>query len=260
MSLGKTRWEAAGRPTHGIITPVADTKRNLARYGIVVGTVGDRRHMDAKVAEDHTWYSQTGWPSAALLGWCYAGDIMQPGAGLPTLAQLGAQLVADRKAGLPEVAWIKYINWTDADGHCWHEAWDPTHRRTSSGDRGHIHVSGRTDYRLSTCAAGYDLVARVRGGGGVGVLVPAVLPAVPAYGGRVLRARRPMMHGADVLAAQRRLKARGWAITADGWYGPRSADVVRRFQLDSSRHGWPLVADGRYGPKTHDAAWRRPVT
>jgi hypothetical protein len=35
--------------------------------------------------------------------------------------------------------------------------------RHASSDRGHIHLSGRTDYQTSDAAAGYDPVARVRG-------------------------------------------------------------------------------------------------
>ncbi len=263
MSAGRDRWIEAGRPKHGIARPIADLKAVLNRYGYVVGTVGDDRHMMARTPEDHTWYSATGWPSAAVLGWIYADDIMAPprGAGLPSLAELGGQMSRDRSAGVPGMEWLKYQNWEPGDGRCIHEAWDPNHRVTDSSDRGHIHQSCRTDYRTSDTVSrnGYDPVARCRGG----IVVPVSTPpstGYPAYGGRVLVRRSPMMHGQDVLGAQARLKARGWRITVDGWYGPQSADVVRRFQVDSTRHGWSLTQDGKWGPNTHRAAWLRPVT
>lgn len=261
MSLGKTRWIAAGRPEHGIMVPILDLKAALVRHGYTVGTVGDDAHLNAAVAEDHTWFSQTGWPAAALLGWEYAADIMAPpaGSGLPSLVALGEQISADWGAGVPGTEWIKYMNWTHADGRCVHEARDPSHRIVDSGDRGHIHISGRTDYLRSTVAAGYDPVLRRLGG----TLPPAAAPldeGYPAFAGRDMVLRKPRMHGSDVLAGQHRFQARGWVITADGWYGPRTEDVVARFQRDSTRHSWPLVTDGRLGPKTWRALWLRPVS
>jgi len=67
-------------------------------------------------------------------------------------------------------------------------------------------------------------------------------------------------HGADVLVWQERMRARGWAIAADGWYGPASERVCVKFQEDSNAHRWPLVVDGMVGPKTWAAAWDRPVS
>ncbi|RPE33614.1 peptidoglycan-binding protein [Kitasatospora cineracea] len=72
----------------------------------------------------------------------------------------------------------------------------------------------------------------------------------PRWPGRYLKVQSPMLHGDDVLMWQRRMAARGWSISADGWYGPASAQVCRAFQ---QRHG--LGADGIVGPVTWNAAW-----
>lgn len=79
----------------------------------------------------------------------------------------------------------------------------------------------------------------------------------PAFPGRVLV--NPC-HGSDVLTWQTHMQARGWSITADGAYGPKSASVCLAFQRDSTAHGWPLDADGKVGPRTWDATFHRPVS
>jgi hypothetical protein len=64
--------------------------------------------------------------------------------------------------------WIKYINWTDENGTCRQERWTdagaPLRRTTrSSTDKGHIHISGRSDVDDDDRADGYDPIARMRG-------------------------------------------------------------------------------------------------
>ncbi|GAA2112395.1 hypothetical protein GCM10009759_55080 [Kitasatospora saccharophila] len=80
-------------------------------------------------------------------------------------------------------------------------------------------------------------------------------PAAPAWPGRLLRVQQPMLHGDDVRQWQQRMRDRGWSITADGWFGPASAEVARRFQAE--KH---LAADAVVGPATWAAAWTAPVT
>jgi peptidoglycan hydrolase-like protein with peptidoglycan-binding domain len=48
---------------------------------------------------------------------------------------------------------------------------------------------------------------------------------------------------------------RGWAIAADGLYGPQTEDIARRFQKEKG-----LVPDALIGVITWSAAWTEPVT
>lgn len=90
---------------------------------------------------------------------------------------------------------------------------------------------------------------------------PPPSPA-PKWPGRVFvyTPGQPLVNGADVRTWQARMKARGWRITVDGYYGPQSEGVCRAFQNDSTTHRWPLVVDGKVGPLTWAASWERPVS
>lgn len=164
-------WVADDKPWI-VAQPIADIASALRRHGYTVYTIGNEDHLTANPPEDHTPYSATGWPVPAPYPVVNACDIMPPTAGqrskldgrlLPSLAQLGAQLRTDRLSGHTAMTWLKYINWEPGDGTCWHDSWQPGYARRASTDRGHIHLSGRSDLITSTMAAGYDPVARIRG-------------------------------------------------------------------------------------------------
>lgn len=61
---------------------------------------------------------------------------------------------------------------------------------------------------------------------------------------------------ADLRRWQQRMKDRGWSITADGLYGPKTARVAIAFQKEKGLR--PI--DGLIGRVTWDAAWKEPVT
>lgn len=160
----RLNWIAAGSPFR-LMRPAADLRDVLRGHGYTVYDIGNKAHLEHEPPEDHTPYSETGWPGKAKYGVGYAVDIM-PKAGLPSLQQLGARILADRNAGAPGIRWLKYMNWEperDNGGACWHESWQPNYDRRSSSDRGHIHLSGLTGFEDSTIGAGYDPVARIRG-------------------------------------------------------------------------------------------------
>ncbi|MEV0396719.1 hypothetical protein [Polymorphospora rubra] len=170
-------WRSRGSPFR-LMTPAAALRDILRRHGYTVYDIGNEDHLVATTPEDHTPYSATGWPGKAQYGTGYAIDIMPPraGSGLPSLQQLGAQILADRRAGVAGISWLKYMNWEperNNGGPCYQERWTPNYTRRSSTDRGHIHLSGLTGYETSTIAAGYDPVARIRAGasGGKGFLM-----------------------------------------------------------------------------------------
>ena len=179
-------WINAGKPVSGTVRPLAKLATRLRSYGYIVYGIGDQSHLTHNPPEDHTPFAATGWPVSAPRWWLHAIDVMPPAAskGLPSLQQLGAQIVADRRAGHPEVSWLKYINWESErnnGGPCHQDRWMPNYERRTSSDRGHIHISARSDMRDSTVADNYDPVARLRG--------VTAQPAAPT------RKARPMLIG-----------------------------------------------------------------
>ncbi|MEQ4301600.1 hypothetical protein ABNF97_09435 [Plantactinospora sp. B6F1] len=167
-------WISRGSP-FTLMRPAKALRDKLRAHGYTVYDIGNRQHLEHEPPEDHTPYSETGWPGKARYGVGYAIDIMPPKAGarskltgrpLPSLQQLGARMVADRKANLPGIRWLKYQNWEperNNGGPCYQDSWKPNYRRRASGDRGHIHMSGVTGYETSSIGDGYDPVARIQG-------------------------------------------------------------------------------------------------
>lgn len=167
-------WIDDGRPWRENV-PITAMGRRLAEHGYTVYYKGNDDHLKKEIPEDHTPFSATGWPGKSPYPYYMAEDIMPPAAGqkskltgkpLPSLQALGRQLYDDRQAGYGPARFVKYMNWEpegNYTGPCYHDSWMPDHERISSGDRGHIHVSSRTDYYLSTASNSYDLVARTLG-------------------------------------------------------------------------------------------------
>lgn len=174
MTAAYTRWVRDGRPWKfgRAAKAFAD---HLRAHGYTVYMQGNEDHLRHDPPEDHTPYSASGWPGTAPYPYCLAVDVMPPTPGqrslinghpLPSLQKLAAQLRADKIDGVPGAAWVKYLNWEperDNGGPCYHDSWTPNYARRNSSDRGHIHVSSRTDYATSAASDDYDLVARVMG-------------------------------------------------------------------------------------------------
>ena len=148
-------WVADGRPWRNC-QPINDLIATLRGHGYTgpgVG-IGDQSHLTANPPEDHCPYSHTPWPGAQPYPYVMAIDIM-PGEGIDII-DLGGRLFDDKSSDKPGTQPIKYINWTDSAGGCWHDSWMPSHTRFRSTDRGHIHISFRTDYVTSNAMASYD--------------------------------------------------------------------------------------------------------
>jgi len=171
-SQGYRDWLNAGRP-YTLIRPAAALVRKLQAYGLTVYGLGppNAAHLEATTPEDHTPFSVTGWPGTNRRWNARALDVM-PRSGSATHrkenADIARQLIRDRDGGHPGAMWIKYINWTDEQGNCqqvrWMDAAHPLqHTTRSSSDRGHIHISGRSDADGDDRADGYDPIARMRG-------------------------------------------------------------------------------------------------
>lgn len=161
----RKNWLEQGAPFQ-LMQPARDLREVLRDYGYTVYHIGNQAHLEAEPPQDHTPYSRTGYPDCAEYGIGYAIDIMPPNAtGLPSLQELGAQLLADRKANVSGISWLKYMNWEperDGGGPCYHESWQPNYARRDSTDRGHIHLSGLTGFETSAIGAEYDPVVRLR--------------------------------------------------------------------------------------------------
>jgi hypothetical protein len=155
-SAQHARWNRAGRPAQ-LARPLARLRDRLRAAGCTVYDIGNTTHLDHQPPEDHTPYSETGWPGPSPYGWIMAIDIMPPpaGRGLPSLQTLGRRLVDDRNGGA--APWIKYMNWGPvSDGTAVQDRWMPSYQRRTSSDTGHIHLSIRTDYHASTAFDDYN--------------------------------------------------------------------------------------------------------
>jgi hypothetical protein len=162
------RWIDAGKPFR-MSRPVGAVVNRLRAYGYTVGTIGNDAHLNAQPPEDHTLYSETGWPIASPYGTCNAGDLMPGPPNLPNWRDIMDQMVRDKKAGVLGAQFIKFVN-RELPGTttCVQDSFKPNHAQRSSSDRGHGHFSGRSDMTDSSSADSYDPVARYieRIGGG----------------------------------------------------------------------------------------------
>ncbi len=148
-------WVNDGKPWKNC-QPINDFIATLQRHGYTGPTagIGDQSHLTATPPEDHCPYSHTPWPGVQPYPYVMAIDIMG-GEGLD-LIRLGGLIFNDKNSNVPGTEPIKYMNWTDSDNNCFHDSWQPNHTRYNSSDRGHIHISFRTDYVTSNRMAIYD--------------------------------------------------------------------------------------------------------
>lgn len=77
----------------------------------------------------------------------------------------------------------------------------------------------------------------------------------PKFAGRLLRYSPTVKYSAQVRIWQAQMRARGWSIKPDGYFGRQTLRVVRLFQ-----HEKHLGVDGIIGPVTWKTAWTAKVT
>lgn len=139
-------WLNQGKPDSGLALPLQLLANVLTAAGYTVYVYPNYAHLDAEPPEDHTYYSETGWPQASPKWWRHAIDIMPPPAGshLPSLQAIGQNIFNARQSG--QIAWLKYMNWpSDGNlGRAVQDRWEPNHSRGPSSDAGHIHLSSVT--------------------------------------------------------------------------------------------------------------------
>lgn len=172
-SQGYRDWLAARNPSrpYALIRPAKAVQATLRGYGLTVYDYPNDAHLQASTPEDHTPFSVTGWPGQNRRWNARALDVMPRSdsyAHRLENANIARQLIRDRDAGVPGAMWIKYVNWTDEHGVCRQERWTnaaaPLQRATKlSTDKGHVHISGRSDVDDDARAEGYDPIARLQG-------------------------------------------------------------------------------------------------
>jgi Putative peptidoglycan binding domain len=232
------RWLAAGahwRPAVPIAEYVHALQLAFSPPAISVGTIGNQAHLDAEPPEDHTPYSETGWPVTTPEGVVTALDYNGPG-----WFKWAEFLIAERTAG--RHPWIKYINF---QGH--HYRWQPHLEVTSSSDwKGHVHVSIRSDACDHTTGLS---VQQLTG------WTPVPSPT-SSFGDTIMAEWQTIKLGSTgprVRDIQALLNVHGTGLATDGIYGPDTESAIAAFQV---AHHVPNsvradgTGDGQAGPQT----------
>ncbi|HVE74726.1 MAG TPA: transglycosylase family protein [Mycobacteriales bacterium] len=81
--------------------------------------------------------------------------------------------------------------------------------------------------------------------------------AAPAFDGHVMTTADRKVFRSATKAWQQRMKARGWEIKADGYFGPKSARVAARFAAEKKL---PVALPGEVDRTVWQAAWTLAVT
>lgn len=147
-------WVAAGRQFM-LAQPIAEAVAQLTaaypKMPDLFGTIGDLAHLEAATPQDHTPYSQTGWPVAAPYGVVTAMDIMhRPELGVDC-DQIFAHLLASVKD--TSAPWVKYIIWKRKI-YDTRQRWVP---QPADNHDDHLHISARTDF-LWRSLGGWSIV------------------------------------------------------------------------------------------------------
>lgn len=139
-------WDKLGRPLEPA-QPIRDVVARLkvafprAAAANLFGWYADERHYEAVPAEDHTPFSQTGWPLPNPQWVVFATDVMhRPDLGV-NCNVLFPYWLGEAKAG--RMPWLKYLIW-QAKIYDVRNGWVP---KPNSDHVDHIHLSTRTDFR-----------------------------------------------------------------------------------------------------------------
>lgn len=148
----------------------------------IFGSIGDYAHLTADTPQDHTPYSQTGWPVPTPYPVVTASDVMhRPDLGVDCTVLVPYWLAAAKAGRMP---WLKYIIW-QGKRYDVRNSWQPV---AASGHFGHAHLSGRSD-KVSTGLGGWNPIPTGGAGGGTGdddvsdaydLLVTGLRPGAPS--------------------------------------------------------------------------------
>ncbi len=166
-------WKRAGKPVWPA-NPVKDIVDRLkvaypaAAAQNLFSWYANEAHLTAVPAQDHTPFSQTGWPLASPEWYVFATDVMhRPDLGVDCGA-LFPYWLSEAKAG--RMPWLKYLIW-QAKIYDVRNDWRP---QSNSGHFDHIHISTRTDHR-TTALGSWQLIPHTQE-----LDVPMYCKAVPS--------------------------------------------------------------------------------
>lgn len=205
-----------------------------------VQVIGNDLHLDAEPPEDHTPYSETGWPVTTPHLIVTALDYAGPG-----WEALFDHLINERMAG--RFLWIKYINFKGL-----HHRWEPNYQgSTSTDDKGHGHLSIASNWCfISTGLTPAQLV------GAAGDPTPTPTPAPTTVKDTIMSdwtTLAPGSTGQQVRDAQGLLNANGAGLNLDGLYGPKTTAAAQLFQVTHNVANSVRAdgtGDGQIGPRT----------
>lgn len=181
------------------------------------------------------------------MNWACAGDFGH--SGRSTLRALHATVLTRLMRGeLPMICEFIGQPWADKPVYYW-ARWNGVktlQRYTGDGHDTWSHISwwrSRADQRAY-------LYVPAPGGTAVKPVTPSVTAGTvaPAWPGYVLAPKDT--YDANVRTLQGQLKARGFALGIDGFFGPQTTAVVK-----AAQKAWKLEVDGLVGQKTWKAAW-----
>jgi hypothetical protein len=147
-------WDRLGRPLEPA-TPIREIVERLKvafpRAKNLFGWYANEAHYTAVPAEDHTPFSQTGWPVPDPQWVVCATDVMhRPDLGVDC-GKLFPYWLAEARAG--RTPWVKYLIW-QATLYDVRNGWRPQANR---GHFDHVHISTRTDH-INTHLGSWSLV------------------------------------------------------------------------------------------------------
>lgn len=236
------QWINEGAPWHAAV-PIRELHDAIVAVfnppADTIGIIGDDSHLDAEPPEDHTPYSETGWPDSTPPFIVTALDYDGPG-----WEALFDHMINERHAG--RMLWIKYINFRGI-----HHSWQPDYKtRTSSDWTGHGHLSIRSDWCFTSTGLTAEQLTGVNA-------VPTPTPTgAGILGGKIMsdwQTVAPGATGQHVKDVQALINAHGGGLVIDGLYGPKTTAAVQHFQADhqvANSVRSDGTGDGQAGPQT----------
>jgi lysozyme len=239
------------RGAYHFARPGQDAETQAVHFHSIVGALGFRDlppMLDLEVADGHEGPYVLGWArrfleaAEHLFGrklLLYTGQFWKGPMGNPTDAYFGERKLwlaayrAEARVVVPR-AWDQWTIWQYSDGS---SNWPTQVRGVAPCDQNWF--AGSEQDLQELCIGASPVPAQ-----------PPV-PAVTTFPGvSFVWPRSPAVEGVAVQAFQERLRALGFALDADGVFGPQSKRVTMAFQREQG-----LAVDGIVGKKTWDAAF-----